>query len=141
MNITERYIKMCSQASEIQELWRPNFGDYYWLGEEYLCNREACRLIDNGFDMISLQTDKQNRIWLPQADQMFDLLGGVSRITLQLLVGTYAFYSTAALFSGTQLIDTSYVSLEELMLLTYMMHEHHKIWNEERWILNEGENK
>jgi len=33
------------------------------------------------------------------------------------------------------------MSLEELMLLTYMMHKHHKIWNEEHWIPIKGADK
>jgi len=45
MDLSEKYIKMCWKAKELQRRWTPQVGDHYWLGPKHICHPEACRLL------------------------------------------------------------------------------------------------
>jgi len=128
MNITKRYIQMCNAAKPIQDSWFPRFGDYYWLGKEYLCIPDACRIITESSELIKLQYNRKEQVWLPQSDQIFKLLGGVTVENLEKLVSTKKFYNS-------EFKNQRDLTLEELVLATYMFHKHNKFWNGEKWVM------
>ena len=127
MNITKRYIQMCNAAKSIQESWFPRFGDYYWLGKEYLCIPDTCRIIVESSELIKLQYDHKEQVWLPQPDQIFKLLDGVTVENLEKLVSTKKLYNN-------EFKNQRDLTLEELVLATYMFDNHNKFWDSEKWV-------
>ena len=126
MHITKQYIKMCSQANFIQEKWFPQIGDYYWLGEKYLCIPESCRIITNVNESLVLQYDKQDCVWLPQVDQVFDLFNiDISTVLNNILL-------TKHVYKNKNIQDI--LTLEELTLCTLMLVKKNKIWTNSKWV-------
>jgi len=61
MDLSEKYIKMCWKAKELQERWTPQVGDYYWLGPKHICHPEACRLlVTDPCDFTILKWGREN---------------------------------------------------------------------------------
>jgi len=69
MDTSELYVKMCKQAVEIQQNWKPQFGDY-------------CMVYGKGTpSILAIVTDGENFIkewgvWLPRQDQLQEMEQG-----------------------------------------------------------------
>ena len=128
MQIRINYIKMCAKAKELQDKWFPSFGDYYWLGDEYLCIPDACRILVDTTTLLSLQHDKGNNIWLPQPSQLQSLLGyeNVSVNVLNKLIFIRNIYQHN--------FDVQDMSDCELWLAFYMFEHYSKVWIDDCWI-------
>ena len=64
MDESKEYMFMCTDADEIQQLWKPWYGDYYYdviAHQTYICSKvsKAKRRFRNG-----------ELVWLPRQDQL-----------------------------------------------------------------------
>jgi hypothetical protein len=81
MKFTDRYIKMCEKATEIQKEWEPHCGDWYYIGSSgdnfvemgIVARMSVKRSIVEG---INQQYDRgrDNIFWLPLQHQLQQLL-------------------------------------------------------------------
>lgn len=79
MNFTEKYIKMCEQATEIQEGWRLERGDYYIdiLAQGITGKNEAgirTNTFDGGIDSDLRKDVLKSYIFLPRQDQLQEMV-------------------------------------------------------------------
>ena len=91
MDVSKKYVEMCEKATEIQELWQYDDGDFFLhrfternvdprftidIGKEIassLCC--SCNVIDSyGSTRISEYNPKGENVWLPRQDQLQSLL-------------------------------------------------------------------
>ena len=70
MDLSEKYIKMCWKAKELQKHWMPQVGDYYWLVRNiYVIPPKHARLLVT--DPLRFRYfEIGERIWLPRQDQI-----------------------------------------------------------------------
>lgn len=131
MDLSEKYIKMCWKAKELQKRWTPQVGDYYWLGPKHICHPEACRLLVT--DPLRFRYfEMGERIWLPRQDQIQEFFD--PKIKSSVDVGAYCL----TLFNFLKKFKDVFwaESAEQAWLALWMWDEHNKIWHdkEEAWI-------
>ena len=118
---TKNYIKMCEQAEEIQKLWKPKIGDYYYeKGHHKICDKKPYHyiaILDK--EKLYLFYKKHNdnlveykRFLLPTLEQLWDMLEGTVMANLTITV---------------------YETLQEHLLNHVMEHNWGKMWNNEKW--------
>lgn len=125
MDTTEKYIKMCEKAIEIQSRINTfTAGDFIWKGQKYLY--DAVFVCDKAIFM------KEEEIWLPRQDQLQDMLND----SVDDLVSKFIDRMTYRLMYINKL-EITYPKLEsmEQVWLTFIMKEkYHKIWKDEDWV-------
>jgi len=131
MDLSEKYIKMCWKAEELQKCWKPRIGDYYWLGSEHLCHSEACRLLITD-PLRFCYFEMEGKIWLPRQDQIQEFFD--TKIKNSIDVGAYCL----TLFSFLKKFKDVFCaeSAEQAWLALWMWNEHNKIWHDkkEMWV-------
>ena len=118
MDTSEQYIKMCD-CPEIQE-----------KSEVYndRCCFWASRLIDGSFSIwADLHSD--NSRWLPRQDQIQEMMGYSHP---RLAIEPFAIYRSHNQWNHLE-------TWEQLWLAFYMLENHQKIWNGDKWIKSETE--
>lgn len=68
VDVLEKYKLMCIESDELQKLWTPQLGDFYWDGKY------------NELDLMSYSCIKPHEEdygywWIPRLDQLIDLSG------------------------------------------------------------------
>ena len=128
MDLSSKYIKMCAKAQEIQESWKPAVGDFLWLGEKYICDPEACRVLN----IDPLKFDKRGKVWLPRQDQLQGLLYPKPDNPVSL----HAYCSLLVEFLERFREKINPTSYEQLWLAFVMWDRYNKIWDEKReeWV-------
>ena len=128
MDLSPKYIKMCAKAREIQERWIPTIGDFFWLGEKYICDPEACRVLN----IDPLKFNKEGEIWLPRQDQLQSFLYPKPDCPITL----HAYCSLLAEFLEKYRKKINPTSYEQLWLVFVMYDKYDKIWDEEKeeWV-------
>ena len=70
MDTSKEYIEMCQEAKEIQEEWKPEYGD--WNGSK------GATVLDADYDEVLFTVGPQNKIhkyvWLPRQDQLQEMI-------------------------------------------------------------------
>lgn len=146
MDTTDKYIKMCEQAREIQANWNISVGDCYLkrrdctspddMASGYYIE-ETLTIIgsDDDQSIVYLKRDKDDRdVYLPRQDQlqeMIDKAFGLFRTDGNKHRGTYgcnAWKNEETLFSGY--CDTA----EQALLRIVMEQKYGKVWNGEEWV-------
>ena len=124
----KNYIKMCKQAKEIQEKWKPKRFDYYYaklLGRDFvLAELNSVNIIEKYIF---------NYIWLPTQEQLFAMVNFDKLLTFE--------------FSSHKKTRTLYIMRTDGTcslykddnfkgcILQYIMYEKYKkIWTGEKWV-------
>lgn len=131
VDLSEKYIKMCWKAEEIQKRWIPQIGDYYWLGPEYTCHPKACRIIVTDPLRFNL-FKRQQKVWLPRLDQIQELF--YPKIDNSVAIGAYCILLFNFLKKYKDVFWAE--SNEQAWLALWMWDEHDKIWldKKEEWM-------
>jgi len=138
MDTSKEYIEMCKKAEEIQELWNPSIGDWYFGRGHYY---EIIPHFKNEFEVFILcdydsegghfhlepnHIDKSIEIWLPRQDQLQEMVGGTS------------LWKIVSIHRHCHLIDThvpsASSSMEQLWLAFVMKEKYDKTWDGKDWI-------
>ena len=127
MNPTERYIKMCEKAEEIQKEWEPKTGDWaidVWHRNPVVVieKLDSKNLLVSQVGGGQYENTRDKFIWLPtqeQLEEMFDL----SIPTL--MVDFYNF-----VLDGAKL---KFSTFNELWLTFVMQSKYRKVWEREKW--------
>jgi len=120
MDTTEKYIKMCEKAGEIQKNHHWQAGDWHMLGGSN--NRGNPRILGGSLYTIiqnSFYNWERESIWLPRQDQLQEMVG----ITPKTFTG---FIKKAVT------LPTTPDSFEQLWLHLVMSEEYGKVWDEEK---------
>ena len=124
MDFSEKYIKMCEKAEEIQKEWKPQIGDFYYFEKNVYILKE------------SNISNKEESIWLPRQDQLQEIVEELF----------YDFQGDLKVFDKVRLIDSfslfveenedKFYSYEQFWLAFVMWKKYGKVWNDEKkeWI-------
>lgn len=131
MDTSEKYIRMCSLAKEIQEKWAFQSGDFVY--------NPAFEKVEV---LLHLGNNSINYIWLPRQDQLQEICIAFfmqklriskSKAFLRFLEwysGRLRYTFEHGLKNGNDFIDSG----EELLLNRAMIMMHWKKWDGENWI-------
>ena len=120
------YIKMCEKAKKIQKLRKKwQWGDFYCETPIELLNKGKLPSIS-----LALSIDNkryENETWLPNQDQLQEMLGSYERI-IDILYDHDDY--------GFPLCNRydDFTSMEQLWLAFVMKEKYNKIWNGKDWI-------
>ncbi len=143
MDTSKEYIELCKQATEIQELWQYEDGDYfqtrfeksdgdYFKGRTIVtCLCVAHNIKDSyGDTYVNEDAPKGKYIWLPRQDQLQEMLTFDARSYLA-LIKDFA-YANALNFTSLRNISV-FSSMEQLWLAFVMYEKYQKKWNGKDW--------
>jgi len=155
MDTSEKFIKMCHEAKEIQKLWKPTEADFMYN----YANCEPCfircnRITDKRFKNHSISYKEDVFFWLPRQDQLLKMCNpknllspfkwldffhsGISNVHIyKVLQENEELEESIAEYS----IKKEYVlfdSIEQILLGFLMKFKYNKTWNDktEKWIKN-----
>ena len=128
MDMTEKYIKMCEKAEEVQksyfEVFRKSEFRYNFL--DWICLDKSFYHIDN---------DLRTVIWLPRQDQLQEMVKENDKGDYSLLI-SFRMWLNSIPFAYSQV---SIMSMEQLWLAFVMKEKYDKVWDDknEKWeVLN-----
>jgi hypothetical protein len=128
MDTSEKYIKMCRAADEIQKMWNPEIGDFFVPLHDhntgYVLHDFAD--IDDGMQTpySSLST------WLPRQDQLQDMIGK----NLPFIAEGFYEYMESFMPELEDSMYNKYDSMEQLWLAFVMGEKYEKLWDGAEWI-------
>lgn len=133
--ITERYIKMCKKAEEIQREWKPELGDRYWNTFWKLCEYNYSEVIcSSSFEKGDID-EKVKNIWLPTQEQLQEM------IEWERETGLWGKFSGLWVELELQYSEKIYrfTCYNELWLAYVMWEKYQKIWDDEKeeWVKGE----
>ena len=130
MDTSTKYIEMCRQAKEIQELWRPQQGDFgcsspYLI---YTIGKSAGFLSAESLDgKWSSLVNTTNDVWLPRQDQLQEIVhSGSTYILLD------RFHKNV--FGNPNIPYDKDITMEQLWIAFVMDKKLNKKWNGSEWI-------
>ena len=141
MDTSEKYIKMCEKAEEIQEEWEYLWGDFFALIPQMYVER-----IDNIRWKQTTQLRKDELVvWLPMQDQLQEMVwlrvpSKKPRTLLIWLLNSVVFPENPPINKNIADDENKYWeqfdSMEQLWLAFVMSQKFNKIWDEEKeeWI-------
>jgi len=106
MDTSPEYINMCRKATELQEMWKPETGDFYKLPGHFI----TCIVLKNS--LIDMDA-----IWLPRVDQLIEMLAVDFRPT-----------------EGFTMVISDRSKTEQELLSEYYKRAFHMCWNGDDWI-------
>jgi len=152
MDISKEYIKMCEKVIEIQKLWKPQNGDYFYskvlpevhiltirkesdmaCGDEVFFNNRYVyynrtynsSIEDKKKEQQQIEEWKSEHIFLPRQDQLQEMIGGTS------------YFLITKMYHKCQRISEHICpyksSMEQLWLAFVMKEKHNKVWDGEDW--------
>ena len=139
MDKSDRYIKMCASATEIQSLWRQDYGDFYHTQDGqvkcWITRSSRSQRFRKGVG-ISVEEDGliqlTRYVWLPRQDQLIELSQIPGRryenIVQDFFDWTKTSYGDAGSMPGTQ-----FRTMEQIWLAFVMQQKFAKLWDETRW--------
>lgn len=88
MDTSEKYIELCKQATEIQNAWIPEYGDFY-------ADRQTIRNVGTRHEkeFVCKRPLPIPFVWLPRIDQLQSMLKNTHTLGA-ILQGLYSFYDT-----------------------------------------------
>ncbi len=127
MDKTEQYIKMCERATEIQEAWKPQSGDFVHSNV-----KEEVRILyfskhHGSPPEVYLNTHFTH--WLPRQDQLQEM------ITTSFLPDWILNYGLMPRHKRNHLYDSK--TFEQAWLREVMFSKFNKVWNGKDWVLND----
>jgi hypothetical protein len=148
MDATNRYIKMCQTAEDIQRAWNPRPCDFMIEKEDLqeglsLCHPGSSRVqvVDmyfeaEGSEQYQEERDhlKNNAIWLPRQDELQRMAepdnSKVYLIINHVSSDQYYYPPKNAQVSAPEI----FYSMEQLWFAYIMKEKFNKVWNEEGWV-------
>jgi hypothetical protein len=115
MDTSERYINMCRQAKELQEMWKPTQGDWFVLYAEIETIGDYSEDLHPIDYREEFPISKKNCVWLPRIDQW-----------LQILSDKNIIFGLSNYAQG----DSVEITCTKLLYLNI----YNKSWNGEDWI-------
>lgn len=117
MDTSNKYVKMCEAATEIQNMWKEHhWGDFVSYDSDSMVHA-----------LISVKDTYNNRndyVWLPRQDQLQIMIEGYWYDNLDTLVE----YSNAPCHD-----DPPAESMEQIWLMFVMEKKYSKTWNGDEW--------
>lgn len=143
MDTSKEYLEMCSEAEEIQKLWKPQLGDVaikvyrqFTLNDlGVVCVRDRysegdfflADIVNQGADGTSFSYPPKkyfdNCIWLPRQDQLQEMFG-YNKCSLRLMEMFYDFFVKNI---------KHFNSMEQLWLTFVMKEKYQKEWTGAEW--------
>ena len=142
MDTTQKYVKMCIQAIDIQNNHKPEAWDYYWASYEndppeiFVISGYTTDCGYYGIGINDIEQEDYNLIaWLPRQDQLQDMVKRT--VWFETL---YRFYEWINKHSNSDKIEAIFENLTtmEQLWLAFVMHENFKkIWSEteQTWVI------
>lgn len=142
MDTSEKYIKMCEKAEEIQILWKSKEGDFYWyfsdddpnIGHDAVVDRLDLDWLDDGDKWFENQC-----WWLPRQDQLQEMIYNPANLNAVCAMfeeisefgWSFPYTDNSGKTNGIELN-----SGEQLWLAFVMKEKFNKTWNDEKeeWI-------
>lgn len=147
----DKYVRMCKEATELQENHKSEIGDYYYLNWLYESNtnlnRDICDFLvceadewqgdvfrpwaDYGFPE-QYESNIKNSTWLPRQDQLQDMILQNVHITLnetEILLRKFSIFSISIYAKRVNA-----TSMEQLWLSYVMYDRYGKFWNGVKWV-------
>lgn len=129
MDTSETYLKMCD-CPEIQKLWKPKLGDWYWniIGHMECIRMERVTDKRRKFHSKINYNEEKNFIWLPRQDQIQEMLpfSNLAPHALLLCFWNFVDKDIEHIFI--------YTSMEQLWLAFYQKEVHNKTWSGKEWV-------
>lgn len=141
------YIKQCEKAEEIQELWKPKVGDWFYkrdgigfglwlickLDEKgnLFCSGERMGRAPFSGELIWFMTPG-DYIWLPPQNQLQEMVVCPGTELFIVFMGDKRWYSLPINDQRNPVL--SYDTLEQLWLAFVMKQKYNKAWNGTDWI-------
>ena len=125
MDTSPEYISMCRKATELQEMWKPKEGDWFYdsveirtIGDSfYLGKWNGIHEIYNRPMWNGKDKPLDTTIWLPRIDQLIDMMGNDLRPD-----------------EGFTMTIQNRMTTEQELLNEHYKNTCHKSWNGEDWI-------
>lgn len=158
MDTSKEYVKMCSEAPEIQALHKPEEGDFYcnggFKGSIYHENpgpvKVCCGVQQDEKCVVTLcgphnnwetDGDRANRVWLPRQDQLQEMVIRWGKDPKPeywplLLFGFVDWSKNYALITERYMKEPCpFPDTLEKLWFSFVMHDKYKkMWNGEEWI-------
>jgi len=137
VDFSKRYIKMCEEAKEIQNLWKPHIDDYVydengksWTGSYVYVLGNEWAWVEGNEDFYNYR-ERYKVIWLPRQDQLQAIITTNKYFRFGLIELFYHFANKNI---------SKFTSMEQLWLAFVMYVKYNKIWNnkEEKWVENKS---
>ena len=128
MDTSKEYIEMCEKATEIQEGWKPNEGDFSRDGSGGIFIIDGWSI--GGFRKFRKDNSDQHA-WLPRQDQLQEMImetGHISNYFTLMRMFTNITCGSKMHFYHTL------KTLEQLWLAFVMKELYQKIWKDHEWI-------
>ncbi len=129
MDTSKDYVQMCSQAKELQDIWKPSIGDFYnGYRINVVCTQE---LIDTISTDIREHKADAWVTWLPRQDQLQTIVGYPGGFVF------FNFYFKKPLFYEKKkpMFPLLYFNSGEQCWLAFVMKDKFgKVWNGEDWV-------
>jgi len=144
--ITDRYIRMCMASDEIQELWNPKVGDYFYnadrpavglvnnIAEDGLVSATYLRITYDKYEsknvlgiVGNIHRLKGTKFWLPTQSQLQSVITDKGYFRFSLIELFYRFANANA---------DKFDSMDEIWLAFVMKMLYNKVWDDEKdqWI-------
>ena len=153
MDPSLQYVRMCKGATEIQNQWKFELGDYFStirqtaLHERNLAtetdDRKGFSIVDSYWlnDELTKKRIPEPWVWLPRQDQLQEMLSDEHRIFYKDTVGKWpaGFIFMVVLDRFRAFLECEYDyteldSAEQIWLAYVMDHVHEKRWDGSTWI-------
>ena len=125
MDTSEKYVKMCSEATEIQNETKLDDGDICQCINkgDYYCHCGKVEVFNLLYSSNDRMFAKFNFIWLPRQDQLQEMIEKEGKVVNKLITLIHRFYCEN---------ETDYDSFEQLWLAFVMKEKYNKQWNKEK---------
>lgn len=119
MDLTEKYIKMCEKAKDIQEHWKPKKGDFYIVPEGYV---QIVSVEDKPLFMA------MDVAWIPRQDQLQDMISELWEAGMVLNYGLMPQHRRTHLHKAK--------TFEQAWLMEVMFTKYGKVWDADKqdWV-------
>jgi len=122
MDTSEEYVRMCKKAKEIQKVWNPENGDFYFDLVNERVYSYCSSAIGKGYTGID--------VWLPRQDQLQEMItDGLA--WKHVLFDEFVRNQEANWITGE---IKNFGSFEQLWLAFVMYRKFNKIWDGEKWV-------
>lgn len=115
MDLSNEYVEMCRQAKEIQVLWEPKDGDFFFT--------------DHGVT-ASWGCSERRDCWVPRQDQLQEFAGLTKDGMLDSWITMSLFMSEVQ----CGILGSNFKSMEQLWFAFVMKENFGKVWNGSGWI-------
>lgn len=126
MDKSPGYIRMCGGAAEIQEQWRPDFGDFYVSMS--LDIPSPCQTVCSDLETHLSYLKTLKAVWLPRQDQLQEMVMENHATPWDLAIA----FSNLLISDNSSYFD-GFDSMEKLWLGFIMFNKYGRKWKDGEW--------